>query len=459
MEKAEARKLQPFFIRAFFLEAFTRLGGSIQPREKGRYEIKHVPATILERDRLIGETRTPVVRTYQRICFDKQFIRHENRPPATLIHPGHPLMAAVIDLILEQHRSKLKQGAVLLDPQALDTEPYMLFMFEHTVRESAGDQKLASRRLQFVSLSQDGKASFAGYGPHLDLEALPEADQYLVQDLLQAPWVTDGLEAKAIAYAADTLVPEHFQEIKQRREKQAKKHHAAVHERLTKEINYLVGRAQALEEQVKAGKQPRVQPDNLKRKAEELTARLEQRTKEVQAMRNVISAPPRIIGGALVIPQGLLDQRKGMTTITTDVAARRRVEALAMRAVIQAEEALGHTVEDVSAAKCGWDLTSRPPSHPNFIPQERHIEVKGRAKGQPTIAVSRNEISYSLNQGDKFILAIVLVDGDQVEGPYYIRNPFEHEPDFSVVSVNYDLQELLQKAVSPAESLAPAERA
>ena len=34
MEKAEARKLQPYFIRSFFIKAFEQVGGSIAPREK-----------------------------------------------------------------------------------------------------------------------------------------------------------------------------------------------------------------------------------------------------------------------------------------------------------------------------------------------------------------------------------------------------------------------------------------
>ena len=44
MEKAEARRLQPYFVRSFFLKAFEQLGGSIHPREAGRFEITHVPA-------------------------------------------------------------------------------------------------------------------------------------------------------------------------------------------------------------------------------------------------------------------------------------------------------------------------------------------------------------------------------------------------------------------------------
>ena len=33
---------------------------------------------------------------------------------------------------------------------------------------------------------------------------------------------------------------------------------------------------------------------------------------------------------------------------------------MAMRAVMEAERALGHDVIDVSAQKCGWDVTSQP---------------------------------------------------------------------------------------------------
>ena len=85
--------------------------------------------------------------------------------------------------------------------------------------------------------------------------------------------------------------------------------------------------------------------------------------------------------------------------------------------------------------------------------EDRHIEVKGRAKGADTVTVTRNEICSAINQKDKFILAIVLVDGDSYEGPYYIKNPFDKEPDLDDVSINKDLAKLLQKAVRPEETL------
>lgn len=446
MDKAEARKLQPYFIRAFFREAFRTLGGELRDREAGRYEIRHVSADIIERDRVIGGARTPVLKKYERICFEREACAVYGKPTAELVHPGHPLMAAVTDLILSSHRSLLKRGAVLIDPNDDGLEPRVLFVIDHSVRETSGEPpKDVSRRVQFVEMDRTGKASPAGFAPHLDLQPIRSSQAKQVADVINADWVTNNLEARAVAYAVEKLVPEHTAEVVGRRERQADKQLAAVRERLVKEIQYWADRAIKLDIDVRAGRQPRMQPENARRRAEELTARLKQRTAELTAMRHVASGMPNIIGGALVIPRGLLEQRSGGHEFSVDAAARARVERVAMQAVIAREQALGHRTKDVSVEKCGWDITAYI-DQPGGLPVERHIEVKGRAKGQSTITVTRNEISYGLNQKDKFVLAIVIVDGDAHEGPHYVRNPFTQEPDWAEASKNLDLALLLERA-------------
>ncbi|WP_245911786.1 DUF3883 domain-containing protein [Malikia granosa] len=448
MDKAEARKLQPHFISAFFREAFRVVGGELRDREAGRYEVRHVPADVIERDRVIGYTRTPVLKKYERICFDRENRTLYGKPTAELVHPGHPLMAAVTDLVLSSHRSLLKRGAVLVDPHDDGTQPKALFMLDHSVRESTGDQPLdISRRLQFVEMTPDGTAHQAPFARHLDLVPITAAQAGVIADVLNADWVTQNIEAKAQAYAVEHLVPEHTEEVAGRRQRQADKQLAAVRERLVKEIQYWSDRAIKLDMDVRAGKQPRLQPDNARRRAEELSARLKQRTAELQAMRHVASGSPNVIGGALVIPAGLLAQRNGQPHFSVDAEARARVERVAMQAVIQAEEALGHRTKDVSADKCGWDITVYI-DQPEGLAMERHVEVKGRAKGQDTVTVTSNEIRHGLNQKDKFVLAIVLVEGDQHEGPFYVHEPFTQEPDWATTSVNMNLNLLLSKAIT-----------
>ena len=457
MEKAEARKLQPYFIRSFFNQAFQQLGGELRPREQGRYEITHVPANIRERDRQItGRDRRnadPVLRRYERVCFEKQYVRLIERagsPMASLMHPAHPLMQAVTDITLEQHRNKLKQGTVLVDPSDMGITPKVMFIIDHCVKEGADPSQVVSRRMQFVEIDPAGNAINAGWAPHLDMEPISKADLSLIQDVLGAQRLngTDAqnLERVALAHASTHLVPEHFDEIRNRREKNVDKTLAAVQERLVKEINYQSDRYIKLKDDIAADKGVRLNIDNVSRTIEDLTARLESRKKELQAMRHIISATPVVAGGALVIPAGLLAQRNGETGWTADAAARARIEWAAMHAVMNAERALGHEVIDVSAPKCGWDVTSLPKAIDGKLPPSRHIEVKGRTKGSSTVTVTRNEILYGLNQQDKFILAIVLVDGDQFEGPFYVTKPFTQEPDWAVASINLDLGQLLAKS-------------
>ena len=78
------------------------------------------------------------------------------------------------------------------------------------------------------------------------------------------------------------------------------------------------------------------------------------------------------------------------------------------------------------------------------------IEVKGRAQDKATITVTCNEILYSLNKPDDFILAIVEFLEDGSHRVRYLRRPFRREPDFGVTSVNHDFPELLARAEDPA---------
>jgi len=462
MEKAEARRLQPYFVRAFFQKGFDALGGALHPREAERYEITHVPAVIRERDRrLTGRNRReqePVLKRYERICFTREAVQPLDRPGisrAVLMHPGHPLMLSIIDLLLEQHANLLRQGAVLVDPNDPGEEPWLLFLLTHEVKDGSG--KVLSKRLQFVRVGPNGEASFAGWAPHLDLEPLVPTDRPALREELEDKWLRANQEQQAVVLATSTLVPEHYKEVAERRIAHVDKTLAAVHERLTKEIAFWSNRWMKLREDQDAGRDVRLNLENARRTIAELEARLEARKRELQAMRHVVNGTPVVLGGALVIPAGLLARRKGApvgavesvaaTSVSTP-AARARIERLAMEAVRRAEEAHGCRVVDVSAEKCGWDLTSYPPRGVGGgLREPRHIEVKGRHRAGDTVTVTSNEIRYAFNQGDKFVLAIVLVgEDDSVDGPYYIRNPFDREPGWGVCAVTYDLGDLLTRA-------------
>jgi SNF2 family DNA or RNA helicase len=444
MEKAEAKKLQPFYLRRFVVEALGRHGGELKEREPGRYEIKHVPS-IVRRKHLVEGGRRPVLERYERITFDRHLLRVLHKPAADLVHPAHPLMAALIELVLAEDQKWLDAGTVLVDPTDPGTTPRVMFMLDHGIREGTAMTRLVSRRMQFVEIDAGGQARHGGAAPYLNYEAPSAEDTAIVQKVLGEPWLRQDLGALALSWAGAHLVKEHFDEVAAQRRAIVKKTLQAVHERLTREINHWSRRANELMAEMRAGKQPRMQPDNARKRVEDLKVRLDVRTRDLEAQLQLASNPPVIAGAALVLPQGLIDQAHDRKpAFEADPEVRKKVERLAMETVLAAEGKLGYQTKDVSAAKCGWDITSITPAG-----ETRHIEVKGRHAEADTVTVTANEVLEALNQDKKFILAIVRVDGDAVDGPHYIRQPFTKELEGSVVSVNYSIKDLLSRARPP----------
>ena len=444
MEKAEAKKLQPFYLRRFVVEAIGRYGGELKERESGRYEIKHVPA-VVRRRHVIEGGRRPVLERYERVTFDRHLTRILHKPVADLVHPAHPLMSSLLDVVLVDEEKALHAGTVFIDPTDPGLVPRLMFMVDHGIRAGTEMTRLVSRRMQFVEIDPEGRVRHGGSAPYLSYEAPGPEHRGVLAKVLEQGWLHQDLSNIALAWASQYLVKEHFDEVTAQRSAIVKKTLAAVHERLTREINHWSKRASELTADVKSGKQPRMQPENARKRAEELKARLDVRTRELEAQLQLSSNPPIVAGCALIIPEGMVQAAEGKApSAEADAEVRRRVELLAMRAVIEAEIKLGNTVKDVSAEKCGWDVTSITPAG-----LTRHIEVKGRHIDGETVVVTANEVLEALNQGDKFILAIVRVDGDAVDGPHYIRSPFTKELEGSAVSVNHSVKDLLKRAKAP----------
>ena len=58
--------------------------------------------------------RHPVVPRYTRVTFEKALVAPRGQAQAQLLAPGHPLLDATVDLVLERYRPLLKQGAILV---------------------------------------------------------------------------------------------------------------------------------------------------------------------------------------------------------------------------------------------------------------------------------------------------------------------------------------------------------
>ena len=451
MERADARRLQPHYIESFFHEAFKRLGGTVKQREARRYEITHVPAPVRHRDRLIG-IGEPVLPRYERIAFEKSLVAPQGHPLAAFVCPGHPLLDSVIDLTLERHRDLLKRGTVLVDDRDTGTSPRVLFYLEHSIQDAgvtrSGERRVVSKRMLYVELDADGTMRHVHYAPYLDYRPLAE-DEPSVEAILDRPecaWVNREMEQKAQGYAVAHVVPEHLAEVRGGKLGLIAKTEAAVKERLTKEIAYWDHRAEQLKLQEQAGKaNAKLNSGEARKRADLLQGRLQKRLEELKLEAQISPLPPVVLGGMLVVPAGLIATITGRTVGPT-ASIDTQISAARARAIImEIERSLGFEPTDREFEKLGYDIESRVPGTGKL----RFIEVKGRVSGAPTITVTRNEILYSLNKPDDFILAIVEFTGDSTHHAHYLRQPFQREPDFGVTSVNYDFAELLMRAGMP----------
>jgi superfamily II DNA or RNA helicase len=452
MERAEARRLQPHYVESFFLEAFRRLGGSVREREPRRYEITHVPAPLRRRDRQIG-TGEVVLERYERIAFEKPLIAPPGQPLAAFVCPGHPLLEAVLDLTLERHRDLLKRGTVLVDERDPGTSPRVLFFLEHAIQDASllpsGERRTISRRMLYIELDASGQARHLYNAPYLDYRPL-HGDEPAVQAILERPecgWITHGLEERAQTHAIATVVPEHITEVRERRLTQIEKTRAAVKDRLTKEIAYWDHRAEELKLREQAGKPgARLNSQEARRRADELQARLERRLAELEREAQISALPPVVLGGAVVIPAGLLARMMGQPApIHTPPVDTQAAAARARAIVMETERQLGFEPVDREFERLGYDIESRDPATGRL----RFLEVKGRVAGADTLTVTKNEILTSLNKPDDFILALVEFQEDGGHRVRYLRRPFGREPDFGVTSVNYDFSALLARAEEP----------
>ena len=453
MERAEARKLQPHFVRAFFLDAFALLGGAIREREPGRFEITHVPAELRRRDRQIG-LGAPMLRRYERITFEKNLIAVDGRPLAQFVTPGHPLLDGTIDLITERYDSLLRQGAVLIDESDSSDTPSVLVYLQHAVvdgrTDPGGNRRVVSKQFDFVMVDPDGSARHAGWAPYLDCRPATGEELNLLLPVIEGDWVRKDLESSALEHGVE-LARNHLDEVRRRTLDRVEKTVAAVRDRLTSQIQYWDHRANQLKDRELAGKLPGSGMNSAKarQRADELQARLKRRLEELEAERQLSPLPPVVSGGALIIPAGLLAAHLGAAPDEVADHARERTvtERAAVDAVMAAEHRLGRHPKEMPPNNKGFDIESKDDTGTLWF-----IEVKGRIVGAETFTITRSEIGVGRNKPDTHLLALAEVTDAVATEVRYVRRAFEDVGDlpFNTISVNLQWKPYFERGEVPA---------
>jgi len=448
MERARARKLQPWFVYGFFSDALRRYGGRIAGRERGRYEITRIPASIRSHaDPVLGS----VYDRYERVTFDKDSVEVEGGDRAELVSPGTPLLTAVVNQVLADHEHTLTRGATLIDLQDRSTELRLLVYLDHSVtdgREVHGARQVVSQRFQYVEIDRRGNARHAGNEPYIGYAPLSAEDRALLEGHLDLAWADHTATETAKSWAIEHLSQPHFDEMVRVTQARVAKVAEAVRERLEAEIRYWDQRAEELKQQELAGQKPRLNSGRARARADELAARLARRRLDLDRESDLHNSPPTVVAAAIVVPQGLVDQLRGMPPDPEEAADKAETDRRAVGAVLEAERALGRSPEAQAHSNPGYDVLSIDPA----TGAHYFIEVKGHLPRTTQIHVSAQQVSKAKSIPDHWRLAVVSVPDDPDEPPvvYYLIDPFRDVAlHFAQTGLSLNVADLLEATQPP----------
>ena len=434
MDEARARRLQPHYIELAFKAAFTRLGGRIAKRERGRYEIANVPAQIR------ASKYQPIATKYDRVTFDLEHVHSEELARADLLAPGHPLHDAVMDEAIRHFGGTLNSGTVLVS--ATLEEPHLLVGVVEEVADATG--AAVSRRFGYAYVDSLGTVSPAGPAPYLDCVAAP--DTPAVAAARQLPWLADA-EDRANSWIITTQLPEYLAEVQPRRAAELAKCRDLVMKRLEGERDRMLLDAAVAAEKEQAGEKQKESAESLNRKAVELDARLRNRLELIDKQALMSTKPPRIVTASLVLPVAMVD---GELPASAPIHAKetKEVERRGVDLVLATERAVGRTPVEQPFNNKGFDILSSDSGGDTY-----RIEVKARLDGAKDFFVTHNEVMVGKNAVPRYRLALVRVDprGPDHDEVRYLDNPFASTDlgDFHSTGIRGDWAKMWAKGTQP----------
>ena len=416
--RSEERRLMPQYVEQFFLRAAERTGLRVEQRADTLLRVEYVPerfrAPALAAVRRFGVSQG----RYGKLTFRKEHLEQNQHLDAELLSPGHPLFAAVAE-VLEVRLEGVRRGsAAFIDPRT--TTSYQLHFFRVEVH---GEEPGAARGAVHSTLA---RVTLSVVLEHADGQ-LELAPPDVLHDL--TPGVS---EIGSTAPGDDAIgrlerwVRAHVQHDLARQTRVAREREISIRRTyLDRSFEALINAQQArwadLMARVADGyEEARLARDEADKRVHELEARRETKLAALGHLGVVRPGPVRYLGTALVTPA--LDDHIAHLMRRDD-----EVERIAMDVAITHERMRGWQVEDVSRLRdgSGFDLRSIGPPDDRGQRLLRRIEVKGRAASGEPVVLTPNEWLQAGRHGDSYWLYVVW--GCKTSAPQLItvQNPVQ----------------------------------
>ena len=389
---------------------------------------------------------------YERVTFDKELTRPEGKPKADLLAPGHPLLDAVTDLIIERYGTLLKQGTMLADRHDPGTEPRLLVAVTHEITDGHDPARTITKKFGFAEMDAQGPLGVrsAGEARYLDYEPMNDPERAVASPLRDAPWLSAGVETVALDWAVTEGMPEELARTRDLVTARVAQVRRLVKQRLTGEINYWDMRHADLLDAAVRGPVPEDET------GDRLRPRPRPGTPPGEAPRG--PGPRR---GTDRPPAGHLRGRAGRPAGTARQAARRPGPAACSPAATRPRPTAApsppswppNAASAATPARCRITIRAttstpaRPDGHLIFI------EVKGRIEGAEEFWVTRTEALHGKNSAAGSRLAMVSVHpaGPEFDQVRYIVDPFRDVDfgDFAATGVIGNWPKEWERGVDP----------
>src|SRR5713101_3867571 len=307
--RSQERRLMPEYVEKFFLRAAEREKMSMRHRVDGLYTIERVPARLRDQHLVTARRYGVPAQEYRKLTFDKTVQQREEHQDAVLLSPGHPLFAALSEVLLADLESLKGHAAVFVDPRA--GESYQAHFFEvqivseEPVAGASRDSTAGESRTQVLHatlaaiLDGPGGKELAPADLLHDLTPLPEDATVEVEMSAPDPQAIVALEQWLRIKVQFPL--KHQQAKERQRLLQIRREY--ISNMFGEQIKQVQHRYMQLYQRVQKGDEAaRLSHDAADRRQKELRMRQREKLAELDRLQVVREGVVRYIGTALVAP-------------------------------------------------------------------------------------------------------------------------------------------------------------
>lgn len=423
--RAMENRLVPEYVEEFFKRVTEMLNIKMEKREDGLWRIASIPFEIRNQPYEFKIKFGEVQRDYAKISFDKE---KAFKSQAEFVAMGHPLLEAVVNIILKNYSQNALEGATFVDPEG--KRDGVIWFLEAEIRD--GKNEVVGKRLFAVYQDRDNTLSFINPAILWDLKPEPKHSGHseisLDKDAVVSLVISEGLE-------------NYKKELLERRQKDAEIKRKYGIRSLESMILDSDGKiSDYVTRRMKGENIPEATIQNEERKKEDLYRKKQRLQREIEFEIHLCPTDPRILGTVRVIPR----------KVHPDMISDAEIEQVGMKTAMEYERSHGRTPEDVSFQDLGYDIrscdlpaatTAQAGEKANY----RYIEVKTRAR-EGVVALTPNEWLMAQRLKEEYWLYVVINAATNPE-LYLIQNPSAKlEPDKVVDIVRYVVKNWKEKA-------------